>query len=308
MTRSLSGAALDLSDGPAKGSDVFLIDGNNLAYRAFYALPPELATTYGLPTNAILGFANMLFKMLLDYRPRGVAVAWDTRPTERMEAATEAAVDYKAGRKPMPSLLGRQFPHFRPLVEGFGYRNVDAPGWEADDVIATLATEADREGLRACVVSTDRDAFQLLSERVTLMMTPRGVAHVEVYTPERLFARYGIAPSQIPDFIGLKGDASDNIPGIPGIGEKTAAELLLKYGSLEGVLAHTSELSPSRRKTLEQHAQQGRDAKRLATTKRDLSLPTSVRDLVASPPDRSGLPALLDALELKSIRSRLHLL
>lgn len=308
MTKSLSGEPLDLSDAPAKGADLFLIDGNNLAYRAFFALPPEIATSYGLPTNALLGFANMLFKLLTDYEPRGVAVAWDTRPTERIEAAIEASVEYKAGRKPMPSVLGAQFPHFRPIVEGFGYRNVEARGWEADDVIATLATEADREGLRTCVVSTDRDAFQLLSERVTLMMATRGASAVQVYTPERLFARYGITPAQIPDFIGLKGDTADNIPGIPGIGEKTAAELLAKYGSLEGVLAHTSELTPARRKTLDASAQQGRDAKRLATMRRDLRLDVRVGDLVSAPPDRSGLGAILDRFEFKNIKSRLHLL
>jgi len=308
VTKSLSGEPLDLTDGPAKGSDLFLIDGNNLAYRAFFALPPEIATSYGLPTNALLGFANMLFKLLTDYKPRGVVVAWDTRPTERHAAATEASVAYKAGRKPMPSILGAQFPHFRPIVEGFGYRNVDALGWEADDVIATLATEADRAGLATCVVSTDRDAFQLLSDRITLMMTPRGVASVEVYTPARLVARYGINPAQIPDFIGLKGDTADNIPGIPGIGEKTAAELLAKYGSLEGVLAHTSELTPARRKTLDAHAQQGRDAKSLATMRRDLPLGIQVADLVSAPPDRSGLAAILDRFEFKNIKARLHLL
>ncbi|MFO0615614.1 MAG: 5'-3' exonuclease H3TH domain-containing protein [Polyangiaceae bacterium] len=308
MTKSLAGAPLDLSDAPAKGSDLFLIDGNNLAYRAFFALPEDIATSYGQPTNALLGFANMLFKLLTDYRPRGVAVAWDTRPTERLEAATAAAVEYKAGRKPMPSILGAQFPHFRPIVEGFGYRNVAAPGWEADDVIATLATAADRAGLRTCVVSTDRDAFQLLTERTTLMMTPRGVASVEVYTPARLEARYGITPAQIPDFIGLKGDTADNIPGIPGIGEKTAAELLQKFGSLEGVLAHAGELTPAKRKTLEAHAEQGRHAKGLATMRRDLPLPITVEDLLGTPPDRSGLAAVLERFEFKNLKARLHLL
>lgn len=308
MTKSLSGAELDLSDAPAKGSDLFLIDGNNLAYRAFFALPEEIATSYGLPTNALLGFANMLFKLLTDYRPRGVAVAWDTRPTERLEAASEASVAYKAGRRPMPSLLGQQFPHFRPLVDAFGYRNVDATGWEADDVIATLATDADRAGLKTCVVSTDRDAFQLLSANVTLMMTPRGVASVEVYTPARLFARYGITPAQIPDFIGLKGDTADNIPGIPGIGEKTAAELLAKYGSLEGVLTHTAELTPARKRTLETHADQGRRARDLATTRRDLPLGLRAAEIVAAPPDRSRLPDVLDRYEFKAMKNRLGLL
>ena len=212
MPKTLTGAELELDDAPARESEFFLVDGNNLAYRAYFALPEELATTDGFPTNALLGFTNMLFKLLSDYRPRGVAVAWDTRPTHR----TEKAPDYKAERKPMPDLLREQFPHFRPIVEAFGYRNLEFEGWEADDVIATLASRADNAGVKTCVVSTDRDAFQLCTENVCLMMTPRGVADVHVYTPERVTARYGIAPAQIPDFIGLKGDTSDNIPGVPG--------------------------------------------------------------------------------------------
>ena len=214
--KTLTGAELDLNDAPAREAELFLVDGNNLAYRAFFALPEELATTEGFPTGALLGFANMLFKLLSDYRPKGVAVAWDTRPVHRAAQAEAADVVYKEGRRPMPDLLREQFPHFRPIVEAFGYRNLEFEGWEADDVIATLATRADAGGIKTCVVSTDRDAFQLVSENVSLMMTPRGVSDVNVYTPERVEARYGIRPDQIPDFIGLKGDTSDNIPGVPG--------------------------------------------------------------------------------------------
>src|SRR5262249_15966227 len=163
--------------------ELFLVDGNNLAYRAFFALPEELATTEGFPTGALLGFANMLFKLLSDYKPKGVAVAWDTRPVHPAPEAQQPHVVYKAGPRPMPDLLRDQFPHFRPIVEAFGYRNLEFEGWEADDVIATLATAADAAGVKTCVVSTDRDAFQLVSENVTLMMTPRGVSDVNVYTP-----------------------------------------------------------------------------------------------------------------------------
>src|SRR3990167_3088148 len=190
--KTVTGAELELDDAPARSSELFLVDGNNLAYRAFYALPEELATTEGFPTNALLGFTNMLFKLLADYRPKGVAVAWDTRPVHR----TEISEAYKAERKPMPDLLREQFPHFRPIVEAFGYSNLEFEGWEADDVIATLATRADAVGIRTCVVSTDRDAFQLCSENVCLMMTPRGAADVHVYTPERVEARYGVRPDQ----------------------------------------------------------------------------------------------------------------
>ena len=236
--KTLTGQELDLDDAPARESELFLVDGNNLAYRAFFALPEELATSDGFPTNALLGFTNMLFKLLADYRPRGVAVAWDSRPVHRTAVAEAVDVVYKEGRKPMPDLLREQFPYFRPIVEGFGYRNLEAEGWEADDVIATLATRADAAGVKTCVVSTDRDAFQLCSENICLMMTPRGVADVQVYTPERVELRYGVRPDQVPDFIGLKGDTSDNIPGVPGIGDKTAGQLIAQYGSLEAVIEH----------------------------------------------------------------------
>src|SRR2546425_13223903 len=165
----------------------------------------------------------------------------------------------------MPDLLRDQFPYFRPIVEAFGYRNLDFAGWEADDVIATLATRADAAGVRTCVVSTDRDAFQLVTENVCLMMTPRGVADVNVNTPDRVEARYGIRPEQIPDFIGLKGDTSDNIPGVPGIGDKTAGQLVAQYGSVEEVIAHADELSPARRKNVVAFAEQALLSKDLAT-------------------------------------------
>src|ERR687895_746450 len=199
MPKTLTGEELQLDDAPIRDAELFLVDGNNLAYRAFFALPEELQTTEGQPTNALLGFTNMLFKLLSDYKPRGVAVAWDTRPVHR----TELSADYKSERRPMPDLLREQFPHFRPIVEAFGYRNLEFDGWEADDVIATLAARADAAGLGTCVVSTDRDAFQLVTDNVCLMMTPRGVSDVHVYTPERVEARLGITPLQVPDYIGL---------------------------------------------------------------------------------------------------------
>src|SRR5512133_803729 len=304
MPKTLTGAELQLDDGPARDAELFLVDGNNLAYRAFFALPEELATTEGFPTNALLGFTNMLFKLLSDYRPRGVAVAWDTHPVHRAAVAEAAEVVYKEGRRPMPDLLREQFPHFRPIVEAFGYRNLEFEGWEADDVIATLATRADEAGVKTCVVSTDRDAFQLVSENVCLMMTPRGVADVNVYTPDRVEARYGIRPDQIPDFIGLKGDTSDNIPGIPGIGDKTAGQLVAQYGSLEEVLDHADELSPARRKNLTEHAEQARQSKELATMRRDLELNCDPAELVLLPPDRSQLKEMFRRFEFRNLLGR----
>ena len=304
MPKTLTGEELVLDDGPARDSELFLVDGNNLAYRGFFALPEELQTTDGQPTNALLGFTNMLFKLLSDYRPRGVAVAWDTRPVHRKEIDAE----YKAERRPMPDLLREQFPHFRPIVEAFGYSNLEFEGWEADDVIATLATQADEAGVKTCVVSTDRDAFQLVSENVCLMMTPRGVADVQVYTPERVEARYGIRPDQIPDFIGLKGDTSDNIPGIPGIGDKTAGQLIAQYGSLDDVVEHAGELSPARSRAIAENAEQARASKLLATMRRDLDLGVDPATFVLQPPDRSELKEIFRRFEFRALLGRIDTL
>jgi DNA polymerase-1 len=306
--KTLTGEELELGDAPAHDSDLFLVDGNNLAYRAFFALPEELATSEGVPTGALLGFTNMLFKLLSDYRPKAVAVAWDSRPVHRNAVAEAADVIYKEGRKPMPELLREQFPHFRPLVEAFGYRNLEFEGWEADDVIATLATRGDQAGLRTCVVSTDRDAFQLCSDNVCLMMTPRGVADVQVYTPARVEARYGVRPDQVPDFIGLKGDASDNIPGVPGIGDKTAGQLIGQYGSLEAVIEHAAELSPARSRAIVENAEQARVSKELATMRRDLELDFDLDGLVLEPPDRSKLKEFFRRFEFRGLLARVDTL
>jgi DNA polymerase I len=302
--KTITGAELELDDAPARDCELFLVDGNNLAYRAYFALPEELATSEGFSTNALLGFTNMLFKLLSDYKPKGVAVAWDTRPVHR----TELSETYKSERRPMPDLLREQFPFFRPIVEAFGYRNLEFEGWEADDVIATLATRADEAGIRTCVVSTDRDAFQLVTDNVCLMMTPRGVADVNVYTPERVEARLGITADKVPDFIGLKGDPSDHIEGVPGIGDKTASQLVAKYGSLEGVLEHVDDLTPARAKAIREHADQTLRSKQLATMHRDLDMDCDPSELVLSPPDRSQLKEMFRRFEFRGLLQRVDLL
>jgi DNA polymerase I len=301
MPKTLTGVELQLDDAPARECELFLVDGNNLAYRAFFALPEELATTEGFSTNALLGFTNMLFKLLTDYRPKGVAVAWDTRPVHR----TEISETYKADRRPMPDLLREQFPFFRPIVEAFGYRNLEFEGWEADDVIATLATRADAAGVKTCVVSTDRDAFQLVSDNVCLMMTPRGVSDVHVYTPERVELRYGIPPERVPDFIGLKGDPSDQIEGIPGIGDKTAGQLIAQFGSLENLLDNIDEVSGAKRKeSLRLYADQARQSKLLATMRRDLDIDFDPAEIVRGQPDRSALKEMFRRFEFRNLLQR----
>ena len=172
-------------------------------------------------------------------------------------------------------------------------------------MIATLATRADEAGIKTTVVSTDRDAFQLVTDNVALMMTPRGVSDVHVYTPERVEARYGIKPEQIPDFIGLKGDSSDNIPGIPGIGDKTAGQLIAQYGSVEEVIEHADELSPARKKNVIEFADQARLSKELATMRRDLDIDCDPAELVLQPPDRSQLREMFRRFEFRNLLNRI---
>ncbi len=214
--------------------ELFLIDGNSLAYRAFFALPESIATSTGVPTNAIFGFASMLVKILTDYGPKATVVVWDAGSSGRKEVYSE----YKAQRTSRPDLLKEQWPALEPLVDAFGYRNLQVDGYEADDVIASIAERAKRSEppVEVMVVTGDRDAYQLVDDKVRIMTTSRGITDTRVYDREGVIDRYGIPPELVPDFIGLKGDTSDNIPGVPGIGDKTAADLLQRFGSLEHVL------------------------------------------------------------------------
>src|SRR4051812_46337768 len=247
--------------------ELFLIDGNSLAYRAFFALPESIATSDGRPTNAIFGFASMLVKILTDYGQVPTVVVWDAG----MSGRKEISADYKAQRSTRPDLLKLQWPHLRPLVEAFGYRNISVEGYEADDVIAALTEQAKARGIPVMVVTGDRDAYQLVGEGVRIMSTSRGITDTKVYDRQAVIDRYGIEPERIPDFIGLKGDTSDNIPGVPSIGDKTASDLLQRLGDLDTVLASIDEITGAKRKhNLAEHADAARLSKRLATMVRDV--------------------------------------
>src|ERR1700704_3242788 len=259
--------------GSATGPErrLFLIDGPSLVYRAFFALPESIATSRGVPTNAIFGFASMLVKIVTDYGVRPTVVAWDAGTSGR----TELYPDYKARRRSRPDLLKQQWPAMEPLVEAFGYRNIKVEGFEADDVIASLAERALRADppVPVMIVTGDRDVFQLIDGDgvVKVMATSRGITDTKIYDRQAVIDRYGIAPELIPDFYGLKGDTSDNIPGIPGIGDKTASELIQRYGSLEDVLAHIDDIKGAKRKeNLLAHADDARVSKRLAAVQRDV--------------------------------------
>ena len=225
--------------GGGEGGELFLIDGNSLAYRAFFALPESMATSDGRPTNAIYGLASMMVKLLTDHKPRAVVVAWDAGWSGREKTYKE----YKAQRSSRPDLLKEQWPHLEPLAEAFGFTNVRVDGYEADDVIATLTKQAREQGIPVTVLTGDRDAYQLVGDGVRVMSTGRGVTDTKVYDRAGVIERYGVPPERVTDLIGLKGDTSDNIPGVPGIGDKTAAALLQEYGDLEGVLANVENIS-----------------------------------------------------------------
>ncbi len=285
--------------------ELFLIDGNSLAYRAFFALPESIATSTGVPTNAIFGFASMLVKILTDYEPRATIVVWDAGDTGRREIYPE----YKAQRSRRPDLLREQWPHLEPLVAAFGYRNLRVEGYEADDVIASIAARASHADppIPVMVVTGDRDAYQLVGDGVRIMTTSRGVTDTRVYDRQAVIDRYGIAPELVPDFIGLKGDTSDNIPGVPGIGDKTAADLLQRFGSLEGVLEHIDEVSGAKRKqNLTDHAEAARVSKLLATAKRDITLDIDLAEYFARAPDRSQLRETFRTFELREPLRRLE--
>src|SRR5262245_59306900 len=283
--------------------ELFLIDGNSLAYRAFFALPESIATSDGRPTNAIFGFASMLVKILTDYGQVPTVVVWDAG----MSGRKDISPDYKAQRSTRPDLLKLQWPHLRPLVEAFGYRNVSVEGFEADDVIAALAEQAKERGIPVMVVTGDRDAYQLVDEGVRIMSTSRGVTDTKVYDREGVIERYGIPPELIPDFIGLKGDTSDNIPGVPGIGDKTAADLLQKYGDLEGVLGNIDQISGAKRKqNLTEHADNARLSKMLATMVRDVPIDIDLEAEFTRIPDRANLRRVFREWELRDPLRRLE--
>ncbi len=285
--------------------ELFLIDGNSLAYRAFFALPESIATSTGVPTNTIFGFASMLVKILTDYGPKATVVVWDKGDTGRKEVYSE----YKAQRSTRPSLLKEQWPHLEPLVSAFGYQNLAVDGFEADDVIASIVERARQAEppIPVMVVTGDRDAYQLVGDGVRIMTTSRGITDTKVYDRDGVIERYGIAPELVPDFIGLKGDTSDNIPGVPGIGDKTAAELLQRFGSLEGVLEHIDDISGAKRKqNLAEHADHARISKQLATVKRDVAIDLDLASFVAVAPDRSKLRDTFREFELREPLRRLE--
>ncbi len=287
----------------ADAPQLFLIDGNSLAYRAFFALPESIGTSDGRPTNAIYGLASMLVKIIDEHHPQGVVVAWDAGYSGR-----EKAYDlYKAQRKPRPDLLREQWPHLMPLVEAFGYTNVKVDGYEADDVIASLVKQAREGRIEVMVVTGDRDAYQLVDEGVRVMSTSRGITETKIYDRAAVEERYGVPPELITDLMGLRGDTSDNIPGVPGIGEKTATQLLQQFGSLDAVLASVDQISGAKRKqNLTEHAEDARMSKQLATLQYEIETGVDLAAAMQSEPDRGALREFMREFELRAVLERLE--
>ena len=294
-------------DVSADGRRLFLIDGPSLVYRAFYALPESIATSTGIPTNAIFGFASMLVKIVTEYGVCPTVVAWDAGTSGRSELFAE----YKAQRRSRPDLLKQQWPTMEPLVEAFGYRNVRVEGYEADDVIASLAERALQASpqVPVMIVTGDRDVFQLIDPQglVKVMATARGITDTKIYDRQAVIDRYGIPPELIPDFYGLKGDTSDNIPGIPGIGDKTASDLIQSYGTLEQVLASVDEIKGAKRKqNLIDYAEAARISKQLATVQRDVEVDVDIGLEAVREPDRSRVREVFREFELRDPLRRLE--
>jgi len=265
---------------------LFLVDGSSLAYRAYFALPETIATRDGFPTNALYGFGQMMLKIVVEYEPAAVVVAWDAREKTFRHEQFDA---YKAQRPQMPELLSQQWEHFPQLVEAFGFHSLVQPGYEADDILGTLAVQARHLGADTVIVTGDRDTLQLVDDCVSVMATGRGITDVKIYTPAAVAERFGVTPTMIPDYIGFKGDTSDNIPGVPGVGEKTAAALLQQFGSLEAVYERLDEItSEKRRALLRDNEEVARLSKRLATMALDVPLEVDVEKLAAG---RYTLPA-----------------
>src|SRR2546421_5236397 len=281
-----------------------LLDGHSLAYRAFYALPTDLATKAGTVTNAVFGCTAMLVKLLSDEKPEYLAVAFDAPArTFRYELDPE----YKAGRKETPDLFAAQMPLIREVLETMQVPQLCVEGVEADDVIATLATQAAAGGLDVIVVTGDRDAFQLIEDpHIKVLYNRRGVSDYVLYDEAGIAERYlGVTARQYPQYAALRGDNSDNLPGVPGIGEKTAAALIVKYGDLDGVLDHLDELPPRQRQNLGEHKDRVLLNRTMTWLRRDVELEDAPTDLRQGPWDPEAVRTLFNQLEFRSLFARL---
>jgi len=281
---------------------IILIDGNSLVYRAFFALPTTLATSKGQVTNAVYGFTSMLIKLLKEEKPDVVIVAFDrAAPTFRHDHFE----DYKAHREPTPNELISQFPIVKDVLAVLNIPIFELDGFEADDILATLASKAEAEDDDVIVVTGDKDAFQLIDDHIKVMTTRKGISDIVVYDRRMVEERYGVKPEQVADFLALKGDPSDNIPGVPGIGEKTAAKLIKQFGSVENMLANLDKVENKRwREMLAENASEAELSRRLAVLERDVPIDVDFEKCGFGGWDEERVRKLFSELEFFSLLDR----
>ena len=264
---------------------LIIIDGNSIINRAFYALP-DMTNSEGLHTNAVYGFTRMLFKIIDDYKPTHISVAFDMKaPTFRHEEFSE----YKAGRKKMPNELGQQLQPLKELLDTFNIHRMEMAGFEADDLIGTVAKKAENDDFKVYIVTGDKDAIQLASNKTTTLITKKGVGEVEEYNYDSVVERYEMTPTQFIDLKGLMGDKSDNIPGVPGIGEKTGIKLIKEFSSIENLIENTNQLKGSVKKKIEENKDQAVFSKKLATIITDVPIEISLDELSYGDYDKNAV-------------------
>ena len=282
---------------------VVLIDGHSLTYRAFFALPSDMATASGQVTNAVFGFTSMLINVLKEIRPDGVMVAFDrSEPTFRHEREPE----YKAQRESAPDILRQQLGLVREVLDALGIVTVDAAGWEADDILASAATALAERNRPVVIVTGDRDSYQLVNDPwIKVMYNKRGVSDYALYDEAGIAERTGVTPQQYPEYAALRGDPSDNLPGVPGVGEKTAAKLITRYGGLDGIFAHLDEQTPKLRASLAEHEDRARLNLELMLLRRDVPLDGIDLDHLEPSPSADDVRRLFDFLEFRALMGRL---
>jgi DNA polymerase I len=290
--------------GQAAPDRLLLLDGHSLAYRAFFALPIEnFSTTTGQPTNAVYGFTAMLINVLRDEQPTHIAVAFDrSEPTFRHEQY----VEYKANRRETPDDFRSQLSLIFEVLDALGIPRLSVPGYEADDIIATLTTAATGDGMDVLIVSGDRDNLQLVNEHVTVLMTRRGISDMTRFTPGEVVAKYGLTPVQYPDFAALRGDPSDNLPSVPGVGEKTAAKWVAEFGSLAALVDRVDEVKGKAGDKLREHLGDVLRNRQLTELARDVPLDKGPHDLRPVAWDREQIHQLFDTLQFRVLRDRLY--
>ncbi len=281
-----------------------LVDGNSLTYRAFFALPTDMATASGQVTNAVFGFTSMLAYVLNEQEPEGILVAFDRpEPTFRHEAEPE----YKAQREAAPDILRQQMGLVREVLEALGIQTIDEAGWEADDLIATATDEFVARGKNVIIVTGDRDSYQLVNDEhdVKVMYNKRGVSDYALYDEAGIEDKTGVTPDLYVQYAALRGDNSDNLPGVPGVGEKTAAKLINKYGGLDGIFANVDEQTPKLRSNLIENEERARKNLDLMILRHDAPVESVDFDDLVPKPNGEEMKRLFDFLEFRALSGRI---